>query len=95
MAQWWEIRSVIIDKVGVELRLATEAQITQLQTLNVAEEALSFFREAEPKGPAEIENSSSDRHLSRIQFSPAFFPGARAHGNTIRSPIHDRLSNGP
>jgi hypothetical protein len=55
MAEWSEIRDMIIDKAGVPLRPASEEAIVQLQTLTVPDDALSFFREAEPADHAEID----------------------------------------
>ena len=90
MAQWVAIRSRITDKAGVQLQPASEAEMTQLQALNVPEDALSFFLEAEPANHAEIENVRLLPISTVIEESTRYVPGAyiRPHGYVVFATTH-------
>jgi hypothetical protein len=85
MAQWAEIRSRITDRTGVRLQPASEAEITRLQSLNVPEDAVSFFREAEPAEHAEIEGVRLLPISTVIDENTRYVPGAyiRPHGYIV------------
>jgi hypothetical protein len=49
-----ELHRAIATKSGVELRPATEGDLRELRNLNAPEDAIAFYREAEPTRCAEI-----------------------------------------
>jgi hypothetical protein len=56
-----ELYRLVAVKSGVELRSASKDQIRELIDLGVPEDAIDFYREAEPASCAEIETDVTRR----------------------------------
>ena len=85
MAQWSEFRGRISEKTGVLLRPASDTSVVQLQGLNLPDDAISFFREAEPADVAEINNVRLLPIATMVEENSNYVPGCyiRPHGYVV------------
>ena len=80
-----ELYRLVAVKSGVELRSASKDQIRELIDLGVPEDAIDFYREAEPASCAEIEDIRLWPISDVLEENTKFVPGCyvRPHGYIV------------